>query len=132
MSTAEAAVRQTMADSMTPEEKARADAIMHGWLAFNAKAKEIEDKFAEHSEEIAAEVDQAAEEIGKVELGGAGGLVLKGEAKLELLGGSGVGVGIGDLAAEGLDAEEAEVERATDQVRGLCVEAGLGGDGDVV
>jgi hypothetical protein len=57
MSTAEADVRQSMADSMTPEEKARADAIMHGWLAFNAKAKELEDKFAAQSEGIAAEVD---------------------------------------------------------------------------
>lgn len=58
MSTAEQQLRQSMADSMTPEEKARADAIMHGWLAFNAQAKEIEAKFAEHSEELAREVDE--------------------------------------------------------------------------
>ncbi len=58
MSTAQADVRQSMADSMTPEEKARADAIMHGWLGFNAKAREIEDKFAAHGEEVAREVDE--------------------------------------------------------------------------
>lgn len=57
MGTAAADVRQSMADTMTPEEKARADAIMHGWLAFNAHAKELEDKFAAHAEEIAVEVD---------------------------------------------------------------------------
>ena len=49
MSTAEAQVRQTMADSMSPEEKARADAIMTCWLAFNANAREIEAKFAAQS-----------------------------------------------------------------------------------
>jgi len=58
MSTAEADVRQSMADSMTPEEKARADAIMRGWLGFNAQAKEIEAKFAANAEEIAREVDE--------------------------------------------------------------------------
>ena len=57
MSTAQADIRQTMTDSMTPEEKARADAIMKGWLGFNAKAKEIEAKFAAQSEELASEVD---------------------------------------------------------------------------
>lgn len=30
-------------DGMTEQEKIRADAIMHGWLAFNARAREIED-----------------------------------------------------------------------------------------
>jgi hypothetical protein len=57
MSTAEAAIHQTMADTMTPAEKARADAIMKGWLGFNAQAMEIEAKFADQSEEIASEVD---------------------------------------------------------------------------
>jgi hypothetical protein len=58
MSTAEAEVRQTMADSMSPQEKARADAIMKGWLAFNDNAREIEAKFAAQSEELAREVDE--------------------------------------------------------------------------
>jgi len=58
MSTAAADVRQTMADSMTPEERARADAIMHGWLEFNANAKAIEAKFAAQSEELAGAVDE--------------------------------------------------------------------------
>lgn len=58
MSTAEADVRQTMADSMTPEERARADAIMHGWLAFNKRSREIEDLFAEQLDEVAAAVDE--------------------------------------------------------------------------
>lgn len=58
MSTAEKAVQQSMADSMSPEEKARADAIMHGWLAFNAQALELEQKFADHAEELAREVDE--------------------------------------------------------------------------
>lgn len=58
MSTAADTVRQSMADSMSPAEKARADAIMHGWLGFNAQAKEIEAKFAEHAEELAREVDE--------------------------------------------------------------------------
>lgn len=57
MGTAAADVRQSMAATMTPEEKARADAIMHGWLAFNKHAKELEDTFAEHADDIAAEVD---------------------------------------------------------------------------
>ena len=58
MSTAEKQVRQSMADSMSPAEKARADAIMTGWLAFNANAKAIEEKFAAQSEEIGREVDE--------------------------------------------------------------------------
>ena len=44
MSTAEADVRTTMGECMTPEERTRADAIMKGWLAFNANAKAIEAK----------------------------------------------------------------------------------------
>jgi len=58
MSTAEDNVRQSMADSMTPEEKARADAIMKGWFAFNANAKAIEDKFMAQAEELAGDVDE--------------------------------------------------------------------------
>jgi len=58
MSTAEKEVRQSMADSMTPEEKARADAIMHGWLAFNAQAREIEQRFDRNLEDIGAEVGE--------------------------------------------------------------------------
>lgn len=58
MGTAAEDIRRSMADTMTPEQKARADAIMHGWLAFNANAKALEDKFAEHAEEIAADVDR--------------------------------------------------------------------------
>lgn len=57
MSTAEADVRTTMGERMTPEERARADAIMKGWLAFNANAKAIEAKFAAQSEELARDVD---------------------------------------------------------------------------
>ena len=58
MSTAEKQLHQSMADSMNPAEKARADAIMKGWLAFNANAQAIEAKFAEQSEELAREVDE--------------------------------------------------------------------------
>jgi hypothetical protein len=47
-----------MADGMTPEQKARADAIMHGWLAFNANAQAIEEKFAPMLEEIGRDVGQ--------------------------------------------------------------------------
>jgi len=43
---------------MSPEEKARADAIMHGWLAFNAQAREIEQRFDRNLEGLALEVDQ--------------------------------------------------------------------------
>ena len=58
MSTAEKQVRQSMADSMSPAEKARADAIMKGWFAFNDNAKAIEEKFTAQSEEIGREVDE--------------------------------------------------------------------------
>jgi hypothetical protein len=56
MSTAAEKVSESMAESMTPAEKARADAIMKGWLEFNANAKAIEAKFAPRLEEIGAEV----------------------------------------------------------------------------
>jgi len=58
MSTAEKEVVQSMADSMTPEEKIRADAIMNGWLAFNAQAREIEQRFDRNLEEIGVEVGE--------------------------------------------------------------------------
>lgn len=58
MSTAQAEIEGSMADSMSPEEKARADAIMKGWLAFNANAKAIEEKFAPRLEEIGREVGE--------------------------------------------------------------------------
>lgn len=57
MSTAEERVRQSMSDSMTPEEKARQDAIMKGWFAFNKRAREIEDLFTDQADEIATAVD---------------------------------------------------------------------------
>ncbi|MDP6436501.1 MAG: hypothetical protein QF790_08225 [Gammaproteobacteria bacterium] len=58
MSTAEENIRQSMADSMTPEEKARADAIMTGWFAFNKRAREIEDLFKAQQDEVATAVDE--------------------------------------------------------------------------
>ena len=58
MSTAEAEVRQSMADSMTPAEKTRADAIMKGWLGFNAQSQKLQDNFDAQAEEIAKEVDE--------------------------------------------------------------------------
>lgn len=58
MSTVQKEVRRSMADSMTPQEKARADAIMKGWLAFNAQAREIEQRFDRNLEDIAIEVDR--------------------------------------------------------------------------
>ena len=56
MSTAAEKVSESMAESMTPAEKARADAIMKGWFEFNANAKAIEAKFSPRLEEIGAEV----------------------------------------------------------------------------
>ena len=47
-----------MADTMTPAEKARADAIMNGWLAFNARAKKIEQLFDRDLEGIGCEVGE--------------------------------------------------------------------------
>ena len=32
-------------ETMDEKQKARADAIMHGWLEFNAKARSIEDAY---------------------------------------------------------------------------------------
>jgi len=58
MSTAQKEVRQLMVDSMTPAEKARADAIMNGWLAFNAQAREIEQRFESDLEGIGREVGE--------------------------------------------------------------------------
>jgi hypothetical protein len=58
MSSVQKEVRQSLTDSMTPEEKARADAIMKGWLGFNAQAREIEQRFDRNLEEIAIEVDK--------------------------------------------------------------------------
>jgi hypothetical protein len=58
MSTAQKEVRQLMVDSMTPAEKARADAIMNGWLAFNAQAREIEQRFETDLEGIGREVGE--------------------------------------------------------------------------
>ena len=45
-----------MVTSMTEQEKARADAIMQGWLAFNANAKANEDAFNDKAEEIAGAI----------------------------------------------------------------------------
>ena len=58
MSSAEAAVKQSMGERMSPEEKARADAIMKGWFMFNDNAKAIEDKFAPRLEEIGRDVGE--------------------------------------------------------------------------
>ncbi len=51
-----------MVESMTEQEKARADAIMKGWLAFNANAKANEDAFNAKAEEIAAAVAELVAE----------------------------------------------------------------------
>ena len=52
-------------DTMSPAEKARADAIMKGWLAFNAYARSIEDAFAAKNDEIGRAVaDLIAAKIG--------------------------------------------------------------------
>jgi hypothetical protein len=58
MSAVEKEVSQSMADSMTPAEKARADAIMNGWLGFNAQALEIEQLFDRDLEGIGREVGE--------------------------------------------------------------------------
>jgi len=61
MSAAGAAINITMSE----QEKARADAIMKGWLAFNAHARSIEDAFSPKSAEIGRAVaDLVAEKIG--------------------------------------------------------------------
>lgn len=55
-------------DEMTEQEKARADAIMHGWLAFNAKARELEDAFNARTGEIGRAVgDLIAARLGVAE-----------------------------------------------------------------
>ncbi len=51
-----------MVESMTEQEKARADAIMKGWLAFNANAKANEDAFNAKAEEIATAVAELVAE----------------------------------------------------------------------
>ena len=49
-------------ESMTEQEKARADAIMKGWLAFNAKAKANEETFNAKLEEIAGAISELIQE----------------------------------------------------------------------
>ena len=62
MSATSAAVEQT---TMTPEEKARADAIMKGWFAFNDYARSLEDALDSKVAEIGRKVaDLVAKEIG--------------------------------------------------------------------
>ena len=57
-----------MTDRMSDKERARADAIMKGWLAFNAYARSIEDKFAPKTGEIGRAVaDLVAQKIGVAE-----------------------------------------------------------------
>ncbi len=52
-------------DGMTEQEKARADAIMHGWLAFNAKTRELEEAFDAQGAEIGRAVaDLIASRLG--------------------------------------------------------------------
>jgi hypothetical protein len=54
-----------IAEVMTEQEKARADAIMKGWLAFNAHARSIEDAYDPKTAEIGRAVaDLIAERIG--------------------------------------------------------------------
>jgi hypothetical protein len=61
MSAAGAAIKE----SMNEQEKARADAIMKGWLAFNAYARSIEDAFSPKTAEIGRSVaDLVARTIG--------------------------------------------------------------------
>ena len=59
------AVSEAVQDQMTEQEKARADAIMHGWLAFNAQAAELEQAYNAKTAEIGrALADLIAEKIG--------------------------------------------------------------------
>ncbi|MGI9307823.1 MAG: hypothetical protein ACR2P6_01095 [Gammaproteobacteria bacterium] len=61
MSASNAAVQQEMTD----QERARADAIMKGWLEFNDYAKSLEDTFAPKVAEIGREVaDLIAKRLG--------------------------------------------------------------------
>ncbi len=60
-----AAARRSMSASMGEKERVRADAIMKGWLAFNADARSIEDAFNRKTGEIGRAVaDLVAERIG--------------------------------------------------------------------
>jgi hypothetical protein len=55
-------------ESMNEQEKTRADAIMEGWLAFNAKARELEDAYNAKTAEIGRAIgDLIAEKIGVTE-----------------------------------------------------------------
>ncbi|MEC9375147.1 MAG: hypothetical protein VYA80_02105 [Pseudomonadota bacterium] len=58
MSTAAKEIQNTMTEQMSAAEKERADAIMHGWFAFNDNAKAIEDKFSANLEEVGKEVGE--------------------------------------------------------------------------
>lgn len=61
-------VANDIVDEMTEQEKARADAIMNGWLAFNAKARALEDAFNAKTGEIGREVgDLIAAKLGLTE-----------------------------------------------------------------
>ena len=58
------AAGKVVTQEMDEREKARADAIMHGWLAFNAKAKSIEDAYNAKNKEIGRAIgDLIAEKI---------------------------------------------------------------------
>jgi hypothetical protein len=59
------AASKVVAAGMTEQEKARADAIMKGWLAFNAKALELETAYNAKTAEIGRAIgDLIAEKIG--------------------------------------------------------------------
>ena len=59
---------KVVADTMDEQTKARADAIMNGWLAFNAKAKSIEDAYNAKTAEIGRAIgDLIATKIGVTE-----------------------------------------------------------------
>ncbi|MBM4196897.1 MAG: hypothetical protein FJ197_07345 [Gammaproteobacteria bacterium] len=58
-------VKRSLSTTMTDKERIRADAIMKGWLAFNAYARSIEDAFNLKTAEIGRAVaDLIAERIG--------------------------------------------------------------------
>jgi hypothetical protein len=59
------AASKVVAEDMNEQEKARADAIMKGWLAFNAKALELETAYNAKTAEIGRAIgDLIAEKIG--------------------------------------------------------------------
>ena len=59
------AASKVLAASMSEQEKARADAIMEGWLAFNAKALELETAYNAKTAEIGRAIgDLIADKIG--------------------------------------------------------------------